>query len=390
MASLQKRNDTGAYALQFENRHSVRKTISLGRIPKRDAETIKRHCEDLVHAQLSASSPDRMTSIWVGEVGDRLRKKLARAGLIDSCKNSNLGDFIDDYKKDRQADPKIKASTIKAAESTHKSLISFFGSKASLRTITKGDAKQWRTSISKGKAENTVRKSTRMAKTLFNAAKDHKLIDENPFEDLAGVNIESRDREYFVTVEESNRVLDACPTNEWRLIFALARYGGLRCPSELRQLRWGDILWDRERMVIHSVKVEHHAGHGVRHVPLFPELMPHLTQAFDAAPDGAERVITQLRPGATNLRTQFSRIITRAGIAPWPKLFQNLRATRATEIARQFGEVKESKWMGHSRKIAAKHYLQITDDDYAKAAKNFTAPFTAEGAVNELHRVEAE
>jgi integrase len=45
----------------------------------------------------------------------------------------------------------------------------------------------------------------------------------------------------FVTREEAHAVMDACPDAEWRLLFALSRFGGLRCPSEHIALRWADV-----------------------------------------------------------------------------------------------------------------------------------------------------
>ena len=49
-----------------------------------------------------------------------------------------------------------------------------------------------------------------------------------------------------------------------RVIFALARYGGLRIPSELYGLTWDDILWDKKRFIIHSPKTEHIEGRETR------------------------------------------------------------------------------------------------------------------------------
>ena len=34
-----------------------------------------------------------------------------------------------------------------------------------------------------------------------------------------------------------------------------------------------------------------------------------------------------------NLRSQFMKILARAGVKPWPKLFHNLRGTRQTELS---------------------------------------------------------
>ncbi|MGF1633557.1 MAG: hypothetical protein ACFCVE_06880 [Phycisphaerae bacterium] len=51
------------------------------------------------------------------------------------------------------------------------------------------------------------------------------------------------------------------------------------------------------------------------------------------AEPGATFVISRYRDPAVNLRQQYCRLIERAGHMPWPKPWQNLRATRATELA---------------------------------------------------------
>ncbi|HLQ44384.1 MAG TPA: hypothetical protein VK137_06635, partial [Planctomycetaceae bacterium] len=112
-------------------------------------------------------------------------------------------------------------------------------------------------------------------------------------------------------------------------------------------------------------------------VPLFPELRPLLDVAFDRATEGAEFVVTRYRDGNANLRTQLLRIIRRAGLTAWPKLFQNLRSTRETELAESFPIHVVTAWMGNSQLVATKHYLQVTDDHFAKAAQ-IPAQSTAE------------
>jgi integrase len=66
---------------------------------------------------------------------------------------------------------------------------------------------------------------------------------------------------------------------EWRLLIALCRYGGLRCPSEVLSLKWEHIHWAEGRMTVPSPKTEHHDGGESREVPLFPELRPFLEAA---------------------------------------------------------------------------------------------------------------
>ena len=69
-----------------------------------------------------------------------------------------------------------------------------------------------------------------------------------------------------------------------------------------------------------------------------------------------------------NLRTHLQRIITRAGLTPWSKLFQNLRASRATELADQFPSHVAAAWLGHAEAIAGAHYRSVTDAHYADAS----------------------
>ena len=63
------------------------------------------------------------------------------------------------------------------------------------------------------------------------------------------------------------------------------------------------------------------------------------------------------------------RIIKRAGLKPWPKLFHNLRASRQTELAAEYPIHVVCAWIGNSAMIAARHYLQVTDDDFKQAAQ---------------------
>src|SRR5262249_36258928 len=152
-------------------------------------------------------------------------------------------------------------------------------------------------------------------------------------------------------------VLDACPDAQWRLIVALARYGGLRCPTEVLALELGDVDWERQRFWVRSEKTEGQGKPG-RWVPLFPELRPHLEAVFDEAPAGTVHFITRYRGVECNLRTQLHRIVRRAGLEPWAKAFVNLRASRDTELVAQFPAHVVAAWMGHTPRVAAKHYLQ--------------------------------
>lgn len=180
-----------------------------------------------------------------------------------------------------------------------------------------------------------------------------------------------------MTEAEAQRILKACPDLQWRLIFSLCRYGGMRCPSEVLALTWENVLWDSSRIIVTSPKTKRYKGHENRVIPMFPELVGVLNEAYEMAFDRLEDksavvsgpVVTRYREAAQNLRTTFVKIIKRAGLIPWPKPFQNLRSTRETELMETYPSHVVVSWIGHSEKVAREHYLQTTDAHFEKTIK---------------------
>jgi len=76
---------------------------------------------------------------------------------------------------------------------------------------------------------------------------------------------------------------------------------------------------------------------------------------------GEKLILPRALTGASNLRTTFTKIIMRAGHEPWPRLFQNLRASCATDWVEKYPNHVVAKWLGHSPLIAATHYLQARE-----------------------------
>jgi integrase len=129
-------------------------------------------------------------------------------------------------------------------------------------------------------------------------------------------------------------------------------------------------------MTVISPKTEGH-GRGQRVVPMFGRLRPYLEEAWQMAEEGQAHVIPEhlYLPAAKgpkgwincNLRTQFERIVKRAGLAPWPRLFHALRASCESDLAREFPIATVCQWIGNTVAIAARHYIQATDADFQRA-----------------------
>jgi hypothetical protein len=69
----------------------------------------------------------------------------------------------------------------------------------------------------------------------------------------------------------------------------------------------------------------------------------------------------------SNLRTQFEKIMARAGVTPWRRLFHSMRATRQTELSREFPLHVVCAWLGNSEQVAKRNYLLVTDADFDRA-----------------------
>ena len=305
MASIT-RQSNGRRMLQFLDSDGERRTVRLGKMAQRNAEAVKLRVEHLVAASIAGHSVDDDTARWLAGLGDKLRNRLAATGLIPKKEAATLVDFIDSYIRRRHD---VKASTTTVYGHTRRNLIEHFGEEKPLREITPGDTDEWRLGLIKQHlADNTIRRRCGIAKQFFRAAVRKGLIPANPFADLAAAVRANKGRFFFITRPMASRVLDACPDAEWRLIFALSRFAGLRCPSEHLSLRWMDVDWERGRITVPSPKTEHHEGGESRQIPIFPEVLPYLREVFEDADEGTEFVIARYRSTCTNLRTRMTRI----------------------------------------------------------------------------------
>ena len=371
MASIA--NDkNGTKRILFVDPSGKRKTIRLGKSSKRIAETAKGHIERLLSAKIAGHSPDPETANWLAGIGDVLYGRLVKVGLTSPRKTLDqvtIGHFIEEYLASRTD---IAEQTRKNMRVSMNRLRSFFGHDREMSSIIEGDADDYRQWLVNEKyAPATISKEIIFARQIFKSASRKKLIQNNPFADVKAGKQTNATRIHFIDRETIQAVLDACPNTQWQLVFA--RYGGVRIPSEIKSLRWSDVNWARNRITITVPKKAHIDGHQTRVIPIFPELRPFLDKAFGEAEEGQEFVVPLAR-NTGNLRTHALRIIQKAGVKVWPKPFQNLRASRETELMQTYQAYKVLAWIGHTAAVAQDHYLMLTDDDFdmasGKAAQN--------------------
>ena len=378
MASvIKKKTKTGTkYLIQLSaGEKEKRPEIALGKVTKKQADTAKVNIENLIAWHKTGEIVRPATQDWIADLPDGLYKRLEQLELVSprsAREQYTAKEWTDIYIKMRENDKSTKSDTVRKLENVARRLSVFFKN-VKLGRISVYDAKMFKSYLlgEVGLAENTARKHIAISRQFFNAAIDKGLIKDNPFRGQPVTIRPNPNRFFFITSEMAQKVLNACPDTQWRLIFGLARWGGLRCPSEILRLKWQDIDFEHNQFTVHASKTEHHIDGGIRTVPMFPELRPLFQDAFDMAKEGDVYCITRYRDKSTNLRSQMCKIIKRAGLQPWPKLFQNLRSTRETELFKMTnGNIKAvCSWIGNSPAVAMQHYAQVTEADLQEAAK---------------------
>jgi len=366
MASLST-SSTGVRRILFVDRDGQRRQIHLGKMHESAAGVVFDHVEHLLASGRAGVLPRRATSDWLFAIDDKMHARLARVDLVEPRKrrdNATLGQLIERFEKASNVAASTRAVHRRAADL----LLAHFGEDRLLKDIGPEDAQLWRRSlVEAGYATATVAKMTHVAKRFFGVAESWALITANPFSGIRPGSQRNPARTAYVPVEDIERAMEHAPDARWRALLGLCRFAGLRCPSELSGLTWADVdLLDR-RLVVASPKTSRYEGHESRSVPIAPRLAPLLEDLYELAEEGEPLLFPGLA-NSSNLRTTFTKIIRRAGLTPWPRLFQNLRASCATDWAAAFPNRDAAAWLGHSPMIAAQHYTKPRDEHFRQAA----------------------
>lgn len=379
MASIA--NDpNGRKRITFMAGDGTRKTIRLGKASLRQAESFRTKLEGLITWTITGQADDEVAR-WLAVLPNKMHGKLAKAELVKPRQSADpapapspekvvtLKMFTDEY----FAALNIKPTSLRVYSQNRERIERYFGPTTPIKEIGPAEADKfsaWLRQPEQALATATIALNISIASMIFGKAVRWKRISENPFEGVKAGSRKNKSRQFFITRDVATSVLDACPNAEWRLIFALSRFGGLRCPSEHMAITWSDVNFDKGSILIHSSKTEHHEGKATRTIPLFPELRGPLMECRELAAIGEVNVITRYRVRNSSLRSQLRRILKRTGISHWPRLFHNLRSSRQTELTNFYPEHVVCEWLGNSGKIARDHYLQQTDQQFAKAVND--------------------
>ncbi len=244
-----------------------------------------------------------------------------------------------------------------------------------LDQITRFDAREFKTALAKGElsrvnkrkhetmSSRTIDQHVRNARTIFNRAVDDDLVLYNPFDRLSGGLAPLVKNWHYVSIEEFQKLLDACPCQGWRTFLGLCRLAGLR-QGEALAIRWDQADLQAGRLTVWAQKTKR-----CRIVPIAPELLPILQEARELTDEDEKLVVTGVMH--VNVWRDFAIIRKRAGIENYEKWCHTLRKNRESDwIAAGFPFHVVVEWMGHSDEVARQHYLRVNESDLQGAAQS--------------------
>ena len=355
--------------IQWNDSNGKRRTLRLGQLDDRTAKRIHDKVERLIRVKEHGEVDDESSS-WLTRVDDDLYAKLAKVGVVEPREAGQLGPWLDGYLMERK---ELKPASRIKLEQTKAKLIAFFPADMKLRSITRANASEWRASlVAQELSVATMKIHAGNAKAFFNEALRRRLVTENPFEHLSSGPTPS-DTQEFISAETIEKVLAACPNVRWRLVVGLARYAGLRMPSETHVLTWDDVDFQRMRLRVRSSKTEGDAGKGLRFVPITANLLPILQEGLKARGDISEVVTIR---GNGYLHNGLRRIIKAAKVTPWADGYQQLRHSFEKELVHVggFHPITAAQRTGHSAQVSQRHYTQgVPDEVYERASLFKTA-----------------
>ena len=312
-------------------------------------------------------------AVWTDELGRRRSRGLGNANKVSRREATKMCAAIA-AKEASNPSPDGKAPTLKQWREkylelrdgelsegtlylhglTFDYLIRRFGENTRIDRITKVHAAEWAAGL--GLSEQSTCLHVRNAKVLFGRAVDLDIIGSNPFKNQNGTP-PAVDKDWEqISDEQVIKLIEACPNDGWRHLFALCRWAGLRRGEALR-LRWADIDWTEHTLTVTADATTTKAKR--RTVPIVPELYGMLLRANQEAAEGSIGPTDEVLEN--NLHRNADVIIERAGLPKYTKPFHTLRKCCESAWMAEYPVMDVVGWMGHSATVASKHYTRATD-----------------------------
>jgi integrase len=262
---------------------------------------------------------------------------------------------------------KLSPDTKLLYELTFLRLLTHFGKQKRIDQVTDADVRSFRLFLETIRKKNGnafsssyINARFRDAHRIWAIAIEAKLTTTNPFASRAARETRASHRvgvafSRYVPLSELALLLKACPNESWRLIFNLARLGGLR-RNEIERADWSLIDLQARRMTVEGGEDDGAARDSTkkhrRVVPIKPELYDVLANQ----PSRTGLLVRGVNPN--NFERDARGIVERSGVEDYGKPLHSLRASFANDMMDQHPIQDVAEWLGHSVEVAMRHYRQ--------------------------------
>jgi len=267
------------------------------------------------------------------------------------------------------------------------SILKHFGNDVALGSIDTDAVDDFRRVLLERVSRRTTQKTLVLLTGLLGYAKRRRWITENPAEFAEKVSVTSSGEFNVLEPEQVQAVSRAAGSELLAALFTVAAFTGLRCPGELRALRWSSI--DFQNRIVHVVKNYVLGEEGVtkgkrvRSVPLSDQALVALDDLsrrprFTAPNDLVFCTETGDYLSGDMIRGGFYAALKGAGLGHLrekndPIIPYDLRHTFGTLAVRNAPLTDVQSWMGHQEvgtTMRYVHYVPRLD-----AAAKLTAAF---------------
>ena len=297
-------------------------------------------------------------------------------GRRNVSRSKRLGGYLADYLKNRKTE--LRPGTFELHEISVRYLKAYFGETVPLEAIDRSQARAFKAALANGELAHINQRQRnltasgvdlyiRNARKMFADAVDDDLILFNPFDRLGGSKPVSSPWKYQ-DLTTLGKLIEASPSDSWRLLLALCRLAGLR-RGEALAARWVDIDWDKKLLHVRPYEGWAPKDSDPRKVPLRSELYGLMLACFEKAEPGSETIIPKGTVNARNISRDFKVICRRADVPTYSKPLHTLRKSCLTDWAGRYPQHVVTEWAGHADpKTTNEYYLKISEADYERAA----------------------
>ncbi len=219
-----------------------------------------------------------------------------------------------------------------------------------------------------GARARTVNLELEGIKTMINLAVKWDYLKDSPMKRVKPLKVDDKKPFRFLTSEECERFLDACPKQLYPVYFTFLSTGMRK--AELEHLRWNDVDL-RNRKILIRRKADWQPKTGEREIPMSDDLLEMLESLRrknkSSAPDDYVFEIIGNGKSHNMLRTELIRIGAQAGIEGLTKV-HTLRHTFASHLVMAGVDLPTvQKLMGHSDIETTMIYAHLAPEHLSKA-----------------------